>query len=71
MREYVAALAATAALLGVSLAFADQKKAPAYKYHKDALVYAELAKAPQKALQNVANTHQYITNNTNRIYLYY
>jgi mono/diheme cytochrome c family protein len=49
MREYVAALAATAGLLCVSLALAQREKPPAYKYHKDALVYAELAKAPQKA----------------------
>jgi mono/diheme cytochrome c family protein len=32
-----------------SLAFAQQDKARSYKYHWDALVYAELAKAPQKA----------------------
>ncbi|MGB9467451.1 MAG: c-type cytochrome [Candidatus Acidiferrum sp.] len=49
MREYLAALAVTTAFLGVSLALAQQKKAPAYKYHKDSLVYAELTKAPQKA----------------------
>jgi mono/diheme cytochrome c family protein len=48
MREYVRALAATAALLCVSIALA-QHKPPASKYHKDALVYAELSKAPQKA----------------------
>jgi mono/diheme cytochrome c family protein len=49
MREYVRALAATAALLSVSMALAQQEKPPALKYHKDALVYAELTKAPQKA----------------------
>ena len=46
MREYLAALAATAGLLCVSIALAQKEKPPAYKYHKDALVYAELAKAP-------------------------
>ena len=49
MREYVSALAATAALLAVSTALAQREKPPAYKYRKDALVYAELTKAPQKA----------------------
>jgi mono/diheme cytochrome c family protein len=49
MREYVRALAATAALLSVSMALAQQEKPPALKYHKDALVYAELTKAPKKA----------------------
>jgi mono/diheme cytochrome c family protein len=49
MRKYLAALAASAGLLCVSLALAQKEKAPAYKYHKDGLVYAELAKAPQKA----------------------
>jgi mono/diheme cytochrome c family protein len=49
MRAYLAALAVTSALLGVSLALAEQEKHPASKYHKDAIVYAELAKAPQKA----------------------
>ena len=49
MRVYVRALAATAALLCVSMALAQREKPPAPKYHKDALVYAELSKAPQKA----------------------
>jgi mono/diheme cytochrome c family protein len=49
MRAYQAALAVTASFLAISLAFAEQEKQPASKYHKDALVYAELAKAPQKA----------------------
>lgn len=49
MKGYVAALAVAVTLLGVSIAFAEQEKPPAYKYHKDAWVYAELAKAPQKA----------------------
>jgi mono/diheme cytochrome c family protein len=49
MREYARALATTVGLLGVSIALASQDKAPSYKYKKDALVYAELARAPQKA----------------------
>lgn len=49
MKEYVPALAVTSVLLSVSVALAKQEKPPAYKYHKDALVYAELTKAPQKA----------------------
>jgi mono/diheme cytochrome c family protein len=49
MRTYVSALAATALLLSVSLALAEPQKPAGPKYHKDALVYAELAKAPQKA----------------------
>jgi mono/diheme cytochrome c family protein len=49
MRTYLASLAATVAILSVSVALAQREKPPAYKYHKDALVYAELAKAPQKA----------------------
>jgi mono/diheme cytochrome c family protein len=49
MRAHLSALAAAAGLLGVSVALARQEKAPAYKYRKDARVYAELSKAPQKA----------------------
>jgi len=49
VREYLAAFAATAGFLCVSIALAQKDKPPAYKYHKDALVYAELDKAPQKA----------------------
>jgi mono/diheme cytochrome c family protein len=49
MSGYVRALAATAALLSVSMTLAQQEKPPASKYHQDALVYAALAKAPQKA----------------------
>ena len=49
MSGYVRALAATALLLSVSMTLAQQTKPPASKYHKDALVYAELSKAPQKA----------------------
>jgi len=49
MREYVRTLAASAALLSASMALAQQEKPPASKYHQDALAYAELSKAPQKA----------------------
>jgi len=49
MRECLATLATTAGLLCVSIALAQKERPPAYKYHKDALVYAELDKAPQKA----------------------
>jgi len=49
MREYVRALAAAARLLSVSIALGQENKPPASKYRKDALVYAELSKAPQKA----------------------
>lgn len=35
--------------LGVSLAYGTQEKEPRYKYKKDAQVYAEIAKAPEKA----------------------
>lgn len=49
MKAYVSAVVATGCLLSLSLALAAQDKARAYKYQKDELVYAELAKAPQKA----------------------
>lgn len=49
MKTCIAALFAMCILLGVSLAFAAQEKEPRYKYKKDALVYAEIAKAPDKA----------------------
>jgi mono/diheme cytochrome c family protein len=49
MKEYVAALSATAALLIASVSFAQQEKSSAYKYQGDARVYADLAKAPEKA----------------------
>ena len=48
MKACLSALALTGCLLGLSLALAAQDKARAYKYQKDSLVYAELAKAPQK-----------------------
>lgn len=49
MKVCIAALSATVILLGVSLVFGAQEKEPRYKYQKDALVYAEIAKAPDKA----------------------
>jgi mono/diheme cytochrome c family protein len=50
MKEYVAALSASAALLIASVAFAQQEKAPSFKYQRDARVYEALSKAPQKIL---------------------
>jgi mono/diheme cytochrome c family protein len=49
MKEYVAALSATAALLIASVSFAQKEKSSAYKYQGDARVYADLAKAPEMA----------------------
>jgi mono/diheme cytochrome c family protein len=49
MKACVAALSVTAILLVVSLAFGEQERGPRYKYQNDALVYAEIAKAPDKA----------------------
>jgi mono/diheme cytochrome c family protein len=49
MRKCIARLAVTAAFLGVSIALGQQDSARADKYRNDALVYAEIAKAPQKA----------------------
>ena len=49
MKEYVTTLSATAVVLFASVAFARQEKPPAYKYQKDARVYADLAKVPEKA----------------------
>jgi len=49
VRAYFASLAATAVLLSASLALAQRNKTASRKYRKDSLVYAELAKAPQKA----------------------
>jgi mono/diheme cytochrome c family protein len=49
MKACVAGLAVTVILLGVSLAFGEPEKAPRYRYQNDALVYAEIAKAPEKA----------------------
>ena len=49
MKESIAALSVMAALLGASLAFGQHEKRSAPSYKADALVYAELAKAPDKA----------------------
>jgi mono/diheme cytochrome c family protein len=49
MKECVAVLAAVAALLIASLAVARQEKSSSNKYLGDARVYAELARAPEKA----------------------
>jgi mono/diheme cytochrome c family protein len=49
VKTCIAALSAMGVFLAVSLAFAAQEKEPRYKYKKDALVYAEIAKAPEKA----------------------
>jgi mono/diheme cytochrome c family protein len=49
VKACIAALSVMITFLGVSLAFGTQEKEPRYKYHKDALVYAEIAKAPEKA----------------------
>jgi mono/diheme cytochrome c family protein len=49
MRKCAAALDVAVALLAVSIALGQQDPARAYKYHKDVLIYAEIAKAPQKA----------------------
>jgi len=49
VKTWIAALSAMFILLGVSLAYGTQEKEPRYKYQKDALVYAEIAKAPDKA----------------------
>jgi mono/diheme cytochrome c family protein len=50
-KEFTAALTATVVALGFSLILAAQEKenSSRYKYKKDGLVYAELAKAPEKA----------------------
>lgn len=50
MKACLLAFAATACFLSISLTLKAQDKARAYKYQKDALVYAELARAPQEAL---------------------
>ena len=49
MKSCLAAVAATLAFLSISVALGGQDKVRNYKYHKDALVYAELTKAPEKA----------------------
>jgi mono/diheme cytochrome c family protein len=49
VKPFIAALSAMGIFLGVSLACGTQEKEPRYKYKKDALVYTEIAKAPEKA----------------------
>jgi mono/diheme cytochrome c family protein len=49
MKLFAAWLFVSAGLLAAAVTFAQQDKARAGKYRDDALVYAELAKAPQKA----------------------
>ena len=49
MKSWITAISAAFILLGVSLVFGAQEKERRYKYQKDALVYAEIAKAPDKA----------------------
>ena len=49
MRVCTGALAATACLLTVSIAFAQQEKSVPDKYQRDSGVYANLAKTPEKA----------------------
>jgi mono/diheme cytochrome c family protein len=49
MKTCIRALSAMGIFLGVSLAYGTQEKEPRSKYKKDALVYAEIAKAPEKA----------------------
>jgi len=48
VKAFIAALSAMGVSLGVSLAYGTQEKEPRYKYKKDALVYAEIAKARAK-----------------------
>lgn len=49
MKESIVALSATAALLGASCVFAQREKPGAPNHKAGAFVYAELAKAPDKA----------------------
>jgi mono/diheme cytochrome c family protein len=49
MRAHISVLGISMALLGVSFVFAKQKNATAAKPPNKASVYAELAKAPEKA----------------------
>jgi len=49
MKLYILSLVLTTLFLIVCESYAQQGKPPAYKYQKDALVYAELTKAPEKA----------------------
>ena len=49
MKLYIFSLVLTALFLIVCESHAQQSKPPVFKYQKDALVYAELTKAPEKA----------------------
>jgi mono/diheme cytochrome c family protein len=49
MKRYIAALILTTVFLVVCESYAQQGKPSAFRYQKDALIYAELAKAPEKA----------------------
>jgi mono/diheme cytochrome c family protein len=49
VKEYIAALSVAAILISVSLVFAQQERPSADKHQNNNLVYAELAKAPEKA----------------------
>ncbi|MFI5056789.1 MAG: c-type cytochrome [Candidatus Acidiferrales bacterium] len=49
MKECIAFLVFAAILLAISVSSAQEGKFPAAKYRKDALVYAELSQAPEKA----------------------
>jgi mono/diheme cytochrome c family protein len=49
VKACIAALSTMGIVLGASLAQGTQEKEPRYKYKKDGLVYAEIAKAPEKA----------------------
>jgi mono/diheme cytochrome c family protein len=49
MKKSIALLVSAAVLLAVSVSSAQEGKPRAAKYQKDALVYAELSQAPEKA----------------------
>lgn len=49
MKEFIGALAASAVLLTASVALGQQEKPDPNKYQGGATVYADLAKAPEKA----------------------
>jgi mono/diheme cytochrome c family protein len=49
VKECTALLTITAVLLAISVSSAQEGKPPTAKYQKDALVYAELTLAPEKA----------------------
>lgn len=49
MKECIALLVLVALLLAISVSSAQEGKPPVAKYQRDALVYGELAQAPEKA----------------------